>query len=126
MNNFIIILLLLLIIDLPMITIINYQMYKNQFDRINNSPIKINNEFYISSIMAYLLLTFSLYYFILERNDNNKLLNSFLLGIIIYGIYNSTNKATLNNWGFYESIIDTLWGGILFTIITFIMIKFIL
>ena len=124
MNNFIIILLLILVIDLPVITTINYDMYKNQFERINNSGFIINNEFYLSCIIAYLLVAFSLYYFVLQRNNNNKLLDAFLLGIVIYGIYNSTNKATINKWSINESIIDTLWGGILFTIITFIMTKY--
>jgi uncharacterized membrane protein len=41
-----------------------------------------------------------------------------------YSIYNLTNKATINKWGFYESIIDTLWGGILFSLITFIITKY--
>jgi uncharacterized membrane protein len=126
MNNFIIILLLLLVIDLPVITTINYDMYKNQFERINNSGFIINNEFYLSCIIAYLLLAFSLFYFVLQRNNNNKLLDAFLLGFVIYGIYNSTNKATINKWGLNESIIDTLWGGVLFTIITFIMTKYVI
>ena len=44
----------------------------------------------------------------------------FLLGFFTYGIYELTNYAIFNNWTIHGVIIDTLWGGILYALITFI------
>ena len=65
--------------------------------------------------MCYILLTIGIYYY----TDKN-VMKSFLLGIIIYGVYETTSKALLENWEWKIVIIDTIWGGILFTIITMI------
>ena len=50
----------------------------------------------------------------------------FVLGFIIYGIYELTNHATIKNWPLFMVFIDTLWGGVLFaltTIITYHLVK---
>ena len=36
-----------------------------------------------------------------------------LLGLIIYGIYNGTNIATIKQYSMKVSIIDTCWGALL-------------
>jgi len=33
-----------------------------------------------------------------------------LLGLIVYGVYNGTNMATIPKWGYHMAIQDTLWG----------------
>jgi len=47
----------------------------------------------------------------------------FLLGIIIYSVYDLTSLALLKNWSVKTAIIDTLWGGILFTLTTLAVYK---
>ncbi len=117
---FIVILVLFLVIDLPVILYFNKAMYQEQFKRINNADIKSVVHTWISGAIAYLLLAFGIYFFIIKQeltNDNQDYKNIFIkglsLGLIIYGIYNGTNKATINEWGTKESIIDTVWGTIL-------------
>ena len=39
--------------------------------------------------------------------------NGFLLGLLAYGTYEATNKATLKGWHWQMVISDTLWGGVL-------------
>jgi uncharacterized membrane protein len=39
---------------------------------------------------------------------------AFLLGIVIYGVYETTNYALFKNWSILTVFMDTLWGGILF------------
>mgnify|MGYP001228872730 CR=1 FL=1 len=58
-----------------------------------------------------ILLVFGLYYFIISQNK--KVFDAFLLGLVIYGVYESTNYALLKDWNFSTLVIDTLWGGIL-------------
>ena len=117
---FIVILCLFLVIDLPVILYFNKAMYQEQFKRINNGDINSGVHIWISGAIAYLLLAFGIYFFIVKQeliNDNQDYKNIFIkglsLGLIIYGIYNGTNKATINEWGTKESIVDTVWGTLL-------------
>jgi uncharacterized membrane protein len=120
-NKYIKILILLLLIDIPVIALINNQMYFNMFKNINNDSMIFNNNKLIAAIIAYLLLAYAIYYFIIENNLTKK--DAFILGIIIYGIYNATNYFTINKYSMEVSIKDTLWGGILFYLVTSLYIK---
>ncbi len=42
---------------------------------------------------------------------------AFLLGLCTYAVYDFTNLATLVDYDFRFAIVDTLWGGILFTFV---------
>jgi uncharacterized membrane protein len=121
-KEYIKVLIILLILDIPMITIVNKKMYFSMFDKINNNQnMIINNNKIISGIIAYLLLAYGLYYFIIKKNLTKN--DAFILGIIIYGVYNTTNYFTLNNYSGKVAIIDTFWGGILFYLIIWIYSK---
>ena len=126
-KSLLIILVLFLIIDIPMITKFNYEMYKKQFLRINND--KTVKDIYIGGIVAYACLVFGIYYFVIKNNMNNSLTtiakSGALFGFIVYGIYNGTNKATIAEFGMEEAIIDTLWGTTLCALISVITIYFI-
>jgi uncharacterized membrane protein len=69
--------------------------------------------------LCYIILTFTLYYFIIK--DKRPVYDAFLLGFCIYAIYETTTKAIFTNWNQLLVLIDSLWGGILFSIITFII-----
>lgn len=73
----------------------------------------------LGAVLCYVLLSVALYYFILSRG--RPIEEAFLLGIVIYGIYDSTNYATLKKWRADFAAIDTLWGGILFATTTAIV-----
>jgi uncharacterized membrane protein len=129
MNQYIIIiiiLVLLLVIDVPVITIINNSMYKDQFIRINKEPINQNFRMYSAAIICYILLTLAIYYFVvvpeLHSSNFDIIIKGMLLGLVIYGVYNTTNLATVNQFGIKEAIIDTMWGSILVGFIGFISI----
>jgi uncharacterized membrane protein len=46
--------------------------------------------------------------------------DAFLLGLVIYGVYETTNWALFSKWSPMSVIIDTLWGGILFAATTYV------
>lgn len=118
-KEYIKILIILLLIDIPMITYFNKNMYFSMFNKINNNEnMLINNNKIISASIAYLLLSYSLYHFIIVKKSS--LNDAFILGLIIYGIYNTTNYFTINNYSLKVAIIDTLWGGFLFYLITYL------
>lgn len=73
------------------------------------------------AVMCYALLIAGLYYFILRTR--RPISDAFFLGILIYGVYESTSYALLKQWKLKTVIIDTLWGGILFALTTGIVYK---
>ena len=72
-------------------------------------------------LFCYLFLLAGLYYFILREKRTP--LEAFLLGLIIYGVYETTTYSLLKNWKFMTVLTDTLWGGILFYLTTFLSYK---
>lgn len=80
---------------------------------IQGSPIKFNP---IGAILCYILLIVGLNYFIIA--EKRPLTDAFLLGLVIYGVYETTNYTILAKWNEKAVILDTLWGGILMTLTT--------
>lgn len=73
-------------------------------------------------ILCYILLVFGLNYFILR--NHRSIFDAFLLGVVIYGVYDMTNLATLKKWKWNLAIMDTLWGGVLLALTTAIIYAF--
>ena len=95
-----------------------YKYFNKVFSSIQKSPLKIN---FIGAALCYFFLVFALYYFILSKKK--KVLDAFILGICIYGVYDTTNYDTFKDWPIYLVIVDILWGGILFALTTAIYYK---
>ena len=70
----------------------------------------------LGAVICYPLLIAGLYYFILRTR--RPISDAFFLGIVIYGVYESTTYALLKQWKIKTLIMDTLWGGILFALTT--------
>ena len=85
--------------------------FKTMIKHIQGSDLKMR---FIPTIFCYIFLIFSLYYFIVSQKA--PIVTAFLLGISIYGVYETTNLAIFEKWDPIIAIIDTLWGGILFSI----------
>lgn len=107
----------LLSIDFIYLNIIK-NLFNNQIKLVQGTKPTLN---ILGGILCYILLIVGLNYFIL--NKNNSIFEAFLLGSIIYGVYETTNYTLLKNWQLKTVVIDTLWGGILFALTTFIMNK---
>ena len=90
--------------------------FTNQIRLVQGSSIKMN---YFATIICYILLVFGINYFIIK--PHRSVHDAFLLGLVIYGVYETTNMALFSKWSWLTVIIDTLWGGILFALTTFIV-----
>jgi uncharacterized membrane protein len=90
--------------------------FNNQIQRIQGSQLKMN---YLGAAFCYIFLIAGINYFIIKPHKSVS--EAFLLGIIIYGVYETTNYALLKNWSILTVIIDTLWGGLLFASTTYIV-----
>jgi uncharacterized membrane protein len=120
---------LLLIIDSIFVTLVSGQ-YANMVKSIQGTNMNIN---IIGTILSYTTLIFAYNWFILpdviKNNKNgdlsqhkNIIINAFILGIVLYGVYDFTNMAIFNKWNLPLALIDVLWGGILFASITSILL----
>ena len=70
----------------------------------------------LPAVLTYVSLVFGLFYFIIREKKSIK--DAFLLGLVIYSVFELTNKTIFNKWKMTSVIIDTLWGGVLFAITT--------
>jgi uncharacterized membrane protein len=73
------------------------------------------------AIICYIFLIFGINYFILNRNKSP--FEAGLLGLVIYGVYESTNYAIFDNWNLKALFLDTIWGFALFYITTYLTYK---
>jgi uncharacterized membrane protein len=77
---------------------------------------------YLGAILCYFFLIFGLYYFILR--EHKSVLDAMLFGFVIYGVYDTTTYAVLKKWKLKLMIMDTLWGGALMGLTTWLTYKF--
>lgn len=97
------------------------QFGKLVFD-VQGSEMKINM---LGAIVSYILLALGTYHFGFKRLDKNNILGSLLssatlFGLITYGVFDFTNLAIFKEYDIKTGIIDTLWGGAVTTIVTFV------
>lgn len=111
-----------IVILLDIIFILSQQKnFASQILKIQSSEPKMR---ILPAIFCYIFLIFSLYYFIIKTNRPP--LDAFILGVVIYGVFETTNYSIFKHWNPMMVIIDTLWGGILMyltTVITYNYIK---
>ena len=89
-----------------------------QITKIQNAPVQFR---LLGAILCYICLVGGIYYFILR--EHRPIFDAFLLGIVIYGVYEFTNYAILHQWKWEIVVMDTLWGGILMALTTFFVYK---
>lgn len=87
-----------------------------QVEHIQGSSMKVN---IWGAVLCYLFLVVGIYYFIIRQKRTYT--DAFLLGLVIYGVFETTNYALFKNWAFTTVVIDTIWGGILFALATYVV-----
>lgn len=105
---------------------------KNTFKSLYN-PVFTNiqcgnqpkyDKFY-GGILAYIVLIISWIHFVYkpmlkDLNLKNIILNSTILALAIYGVYNGTNLVTFDKYYINIAIKDIIWGILIFNIISII------
>ena len=81
--------------------------------RVQGSPIQLD---FVAAVLCYAFLVGGLYYFIIRERRSWK--EASLLGLVIYGVYETTTKSVLKNWDWLTVLLDTTWGSVLFGIST--------
>ena len=119
------VILILLIFDLPMKFYVNYDLYTDNYSKINviNKPYTENKKRNLSKIkniiallIYYAILATSIYYLnILNyQNDNlNVSIKGLILGFIISASYNTHTLYNIDKYEIKTAIIDTIWNTFL-------------
>ena len=112
-------------------------IFARQVMLVKGTAMKVNIP---SAAICYLLIVVGLYYFVLRHiivpNATSAaaavqtmrlsygIKAAFFLGILVYGVYETTTLAILRNWSPVTAIIDTTWGGTLFALSAYIFYKY--
>lgn len=88
------------------------------------------NRFY-GGILAYIVLILSWFHFIYkpmlkDLNLINVIINSTILALAIYGVYNGTNLVTFDKYYVNVAIKDIIWGVLVFNIVSIICFYYLL
>ena len=122
MNSIIILFVLLMLVDIPMVRYLYQTTYSGMFAKINSGTNTSTTRLYTAGVIVYLLMAIGLYVFVISSSTDLSfmytILKGALLGVILFGVYDLTNVATIPAFGIKEAAIDTVWGGTLFAIVT--------
>jgi uncharacterized membrane protein len=99
---------------------LNKTNFESQIIRVQHFAVNLK---IFGAIACYLFLIGGLYYFILRNHES--VLDAFLLGLVIFGVFETTNYAMFKNWQLMTVLMDVLWGGIVFATTTYITYEFI-
>jgi len=92
--------------------------YGNIVKSIQNSPLSLR---YTPAAIVYAFLVMGLYLFVIKEKKDWR--QAFLLGLVIYGVFEYTTYAIFSKWPLTAVIMDTLWGGILLALTTWLTAK---
>ena len=94
----------------------NRKTWESQVVKIQRVVMKVK---FLPAFLCYILLIFALNYFILRTKRS--ILDAFLLGFIIYGVFDLTNLAIFKKYDNMVALMDMLWGGTLFALTAYII-----
>ena len=99
------------------------QYFKKVFTKIQGKSIIR----YSAALLCYIAMIALLNTFIIQKYSKPSfkvLSNAFLLGFLTYIIYELTNYATIEKWPLYLVVVDSIWGGSLFALTSYLTMKF--
>lgn len=82
---------------------------------IQGSNMVLNTLF---AFVTYVILVLQIYYFIISKNASY--MDAFILGSTTYAIFDFTNLSVFKNYKLNIALVDSIWGGILYILVTFV------
>ena len=120
MSTVILCFIIMLILDLGWIHIMK-PMYSMMFEQVQKSSLNIR---FGGAFFAYLLMFLSLWWIVFPSIDRDvdtrepftlAVKHAGIMGLLVYGIYNATNFATLQRYSLKVALLDTVWGLIVYS-----------
>jgi len=111
--------LIFILLDVIFITL-NKKNFESQLIKVQHFSVNLK---IAGAIACYLFLIGGLYYFILRKHES--VFDAFLLGLVIFGVFETTNYAMFKNWNIITVLMDVLWGGTVFAATTYLTYEYI-
>lgn len=108
---------IVLSIDYLYLSFVGGPPFLRMVSKIQNEKPVVNM---YSAAVAYMFIIVALYKFAI---NSSSYFDSFLLGVVIYGIFDFTNMAVFKKYEMKVAIQDTIWGGVLFVTVHYIYKK---
>lgn len=136
LTDLIVLAIIVLALDAVFLTLFK-DFFARQVMLVQGTAMQVNIP---SAAVCYILMVVGLYYFVLRHiivpnatsaaasiqtmRIGDGIKTAFFLGILVYGVYETTTLAILKNWTPTTALIDTTWGGTLFALSTYIFYKY--
>lgn len=105
---------IMLVIDLIYLSLTAHE-FKNMVKNIQKSPFTMRLG---GAIASYILMIIGLNTFIIKENKSP--MEAALLGLVIYGVFDTVNYAIFSKYDLIIALKDAFWGATLFYITTYI------
>ena len=109
-KNLAFVLVILLVVDGTYLSLTGATFIK-MVESVQKSAVRIR---WLGAAICYLCMALLLYLFAIRKNSNY--VETFLLGSLSYGIYDSVNYSLFSGWNGWLALQDTAWGGVLFVL----------
>jgi uncharacterized membrane protein len=135
-SDLIVVAVIVLALDAVFLTL-SKDLFARQVMLVQGTAMKVNIP---SAAICYVLIVLGLYYFVLRHiivpnatsaaasiqtmRLGDGIRAAFFLGILVYGVYETTTLAILRNWSPMTAVIDTTWGGTLFALSAYLFYKY--
>lgn len=136
MTDLLVLSVIILALDAVFLTLAK-DLFARQVMLVQGTAMKVNIP---SAAVCYILIVLGLYYFVIRHiivpnatsaaasiqtmRIGDGIKAAFFLGILVYGVYETTTLAILRNWSPMTALIDTTWGGTLFALSAYIFYKY--
>jgi uncharacterized membrane protein len=136
MTDLLVLSVIILALDAVFLTLAK-DIFARQVMLVQGTAMKVNIP---SAVVCYIIIVLGLYYFVLRHiivpnassaaaaiqtmRIGDGVNAAFFLGILVYGVYETTTLAILRNWSPMTALIDTTWGGTLFALSAYIFYKY--
>lgn len=90
----------------------NYDMYAKHTEAVQKAPMVVRR---IPAVLSYLLLVLvvALCLWLPELSKLHRWMVASVMGLAVYGVYNTTSAAILKDYDAKVALKDTLWGTFL-------------
>jgi uncharacterized membrane protein len=105
---------------------VNSSNYNYLIEKVQKTSLSIN---FIGALLSYLTLLCGLFFFSIpmiesKLKKDNLLILCILygggLGILMYGMFNTTNIGIFKNYDYKIALLDTFWGFMIFTMSSYL------
>lgn len=119
LKKYIVALLIVLTLDLTWLLLIMKEFYQEQLSGFLRPEIVP----FWSALLAWFLIPLGIVLFVdkISRNRKESIFYGAIYGLILYGVYEFTNYATLSNWTIELVFVDIIWGMFLCSVSSYLL-----